>query len=69
MSHKARKYSRKGISTSPKGNRQYRKVVNQVLWRKFHLRRDDLGITLDEIAQAFAEGKLTPDQFVASKVK
>lgn len=65
---KARKYSRKGISTNPKGSRAYRKVVNQVLWRKYHLRRDDLGITLEQVQAAFAEGKLTADQFVAQVV-
>jgi hypothetical protein len=63
-----RKYSRKGISSKPKTFRQYKSAVNKVLWRKYHLRRDDLGVTVDAIKSAFAEGKLTADQFVASVV-
>jgi hypothetical protein len=65
---KARKYSRKNISTAPKTARQYKKVVNQVLWRKYHLRRDDVGLTLEAISEAFTEGELSAEQLVAQVV-
>jgi hypothetical protein len=66
---KSRKYSRKGISSAPKSARAYKSAVNKILWRKYHLRRSDLDLSVDAITGAFAEGKLTADAFVAQVVK
>jgi hypothetical protein len=53
---KARKYSRKGIPSSPKTLRKFTSAVNKLLWRKYQLVRADVGIDTDVLASAFQNG-------------
>lgn len=53
---KARKYSPKGIKTSPKTFRQFKSSVNKLAWRKYHATRETLGISIADVKAAYAEG-------------
>jgi hypothetical protein len=50
----ARKYSTKGIASKPKTFRQYKSAFNKIAWRKYHLTREDLGVSIDALKVAYA---------------
>ena len=53
---KSRKYSSKGIKTTPKTLRQFKQAVNKLAWRKYQVVRSDVGIDADVLASAFENG-------------
>jgi hypothetical protein len=53
---KARKYSSKGISTSPKTLKKFTSAVNKLLWRKYQLVRSEVGVDETVLASAFENG-------------
>lgn len=63
---KSRKYSRKGISSKPKTFRQFKSAVNKIAWRKYHVTREQLGLSIADLKVLHADGDLTADQVVAT---
>ena len=53
---KSRKYSRKGIKTTPKTFRQFKSAVNKIAWRKYHATRETLGLSIAELQVAYKAG-------------
>lgn len=65
---KNRKYSRKGIAIAPKTFRQFKSAFNKTLWRKYHLVRADVGVSIDVLKEAYKAGR-TPLETVEGLVE